>query len=50
MPLKDRKPLPQKLCVVCRRPFSWRKKWQHNWTEVKYCSDACRKFRGKKSL
>ncbi|MCA6436925.1 MAG: DUF2256 domain-containing protein [Bacteroidota bacterium] len=35
--------LPQKICVVCKRPFSWRKKWEKNWTEVKYCSKACSK-------
>ncbi|MFM6976988.1 MAG: DUF2256 domain-containing protein [Sphingobacteriaceae bacterium] len=35
--------LPVKLCVVCQRPFTWRKKWAKNWEGVKYCSDACRK-------
>jgi hypothetical protein len=35
--------LPQKVCSVCGRPFSWRKKWEKVWAEVKYCSDACRK-------
>lgn len=34
--------LPQKTCVQCRRPFTWRKKWARVWTEVKYCSDRCR--------
>lgn len=34
--------LPEKICVVCQRPFTWRKKWEKNWHEVKYCSDACR--------
>jgi hypothetical protein len=34
--------LPQKICVVCKRPFAWRKKWEKVWSEVKYCSDACR--------
>jgi len=34
--------LPTKICVVCQRPFVWRKKWEKNWDEVKYCSDACR--------
>ncbi len=37
--------LPEKTCVVCGRPFTWRKKWEKNWDEVKYCSDACRKRR-----
>ena len=34
--------LPQKMCVACKRPFAWRKKWAATWDEVRYCSDACR--------
>jgi len=34
--------LPQKLCVQCKRPFTWRKKWERVWDEVRYCSDRCR--------
>jgi hypothetical protein len=34
--------LPTKLCPVCNRPFTWRKKWALVWDEVRYCSDACR--------
>ncbi|MBL7777020.1 MAG: DUF2256 domain-containing protein [Chitinophagales bacterium] len=34
--------LPQKICEVCNRPFSWRKKWQKVWKEVKHCSNKCR--------
>ncbi|MBD0849718.1 DUF2256 domain-containing protein [Maribacter arenosus] len=34
--------LPQKICPVCLRPFSWRKKWELNWEDVKYCSKRCR--------
>jgi len=34
--------LASKVCVVCRRPFAWRKKWEKVWDEVKYCSDRCR--------
>ena len=34
--------LPEKLCLVCDRPFTWRKKWEKNWNEVKYCSKKCR--------
>ncbi|RPA68343.1 DUF2256 domain-containing protein [Cyclobacteriaceae bacterium YHN15] len=33
--------LPFKICPVCQRPFSWRKKWQKNWESVKYCSKKC---------
>ncbi|MGA0107719.1 MAG: DUF2256 domain-containing protein [Candidatus Nanopelagicales bacterium] len=39
----SRKPKPEKVCVVCHRPMTWRKKWEKTWDQVKYCSDACRK-------
>ncbi len=35
--------LPTKVCVQCGRPFTWRKKWERVWDEVKYCSDKCRR-------
>ncbi|MDR9403240.1 MAG: DUF2256 domain-containing protein [Halothece sp. Uz-M2-17] len=35
--------LPTKTCVVCGRPFTWRKKWADCWDEVKYCSQRCRR-------
>ncbi|NJK59354.1 MAG: DUF2256 domain-containing protein [Oscillatoriales cyanobacterium SM2_1_8] len=38
--------LPHKICPVCGRPFTWRKKWADCWEEVKYCSDRCRRQRG----
>jgi len=34
--------LPTKLCVLCGRPFVWRKKWARDWVNVKYCSERCR--------
>ncbi|MFM8952940.1 MAG: DUF2256 domain-containing protein [Planctomycetaceae bacterium] len=34
--------LPHKPCVVCGRPFAWRKKWERCWEQVRYCSDRCR--------
>ncbi|MFM8364636.1 MAG: DUF2256 domain-containing protein [Verrucomicrobiota bacterium] len=37
--------LPSKICVVCSRPFTWRKKWERCWEEVRHCSDACRRNR-----
>ncbi|MEH6657542.1 DUF2256 domain-containing protein [Leeuwenhoekiella marinoflava] len=40
--------LPEKICVTCGKPFSWRKKWEKNWQDVKYCSERCR--RNKKTL
>ncbi|WP_394224845.1 DUF2256 domain-containing protein [Pseudoalteromonas spongiae] len=33
--------LPTKICQVCERPFTWRKKWQRDWHNVKYCSKRC---------
>ena len=35
--------LPSKLCVICGRPFTWRKKWEKNWEQVRYCSERCRR-------
>jgi len=34
---------PHKTCIVCQRPFSWRKKWRNCWEEIQYCSNGCRK-------
>jgi hypothetical protein len=31
-----------KVCAACGLPFSWRKKWERDWDNVKYCSDRCR--------
>ncbi|TDF36352.1 DUF2256 domain-containing protein [Alteromonadaceae bacterium M269] len=33
--------LPTKMCPVCDRPFAWRKKWERDWENVKYCSKRC---------
>ncbi|WP_071596815.1 DUF2256 domain-containing protein [Neolewinella persica] len=33
--------LPTKVCPVCGLSFSWRKKWEKNWDDVKYCSEKC---------
>lgn len=42
---KEKKPsksnLPEKICVVCGRPFTWRKKWERCWDEVTCCSKSC---------
>ncbi|NQZ76100.1 MAG: DUF2256 domain-containing protein [Ekhidna sp.] len=35
--------LPTKNCATCGKPFSWRKKWEKVWDEVKYCSERCRR-------
>jgi hypothetical protein len=39
--------LPTKVCAACGRPFTWRKKWERDWENVRYCSDACRKHKPK---
>jgi len=44
--MSHRKPhLPTKVCVVCEKPFTWRKKWARDWNEVKFCSERCRRNR-----
>lgn len=35
--------LPEKICLYCRRPFVWRKKWWRCWDEVRFCSERCKK-------
>ncbi|WFL69445.1 DUF2256 domain-containing protein [Pantoea sp. X85] len=35
--------LPTKICTVCGRPFTWRKKWEKCWGEVRKCSERCRR-------
>lgn len=35
--------LPTKICLTCAKPFAWRKKWEREWENVKYCSDRCRR-------
>jgi hypothetical protein len=37
-----------KLCIVCHRPMTWRRKWAKTWEQVKYCSDACRRNKSSK--
>lgn len=39
--------LPVKTCIVCQKPFCWRKKWERNWGEVLYCSERCRRNKAK---
>jgi len=33
---------PTKVCPVCARPFTWRRKWAGVWEQVIYCSERCR--------
>jgi hypothetical protein len=42
--------LPQKVCVVCKRPFIWRKKWEKVWDDVKYCSERCGRNKASTSI
>jgi hypothetical protein len=42
----NKQSLPSKPCNVCGRPMNWRKKWEKNWEQVKYCSETCRRAKG----
>ncbi|MBO47683.1 DUF2256 domain-containing protein [SAR86 cluster bacterium] len=35
--------LPTKICPICKKDFSWRKKWSRDWQNVIYCSERCRR-------
>ena len=39
-----------KLCAVCKKPFTIRKKRKNNFDEVKYCSQRCRSLRTSKKI
>ena len=41
---------PVKTCPVCGRPFTWRKKWERDWDNVRYCSERCRRTGRTKSV
>ncbi len=32
-----------KTCAACGRTIEWRKKWERDWENVRFCSDACRR-------
>ncbi|MBP6655788.1 MAG: DUF2256 domain-containing protein [Propionivibrio sp.] len=49
MRVQKKSDLPSKICLCCGRPYSWRRKWAAVWTEVKYCSERCRRNRKAKS-
>ena len=34
---------PDRTCVACGRTITWRKKWERDWEQVRYCSTACRR-------
>jgi hypothetical protein len=33
---------PPKICITCKKPFEWRKKWERDWDNVLYCSKKCK--------
>ncbi|WP_232219124.1 DUF2256 domain-containing protein [Olleya marilimosa] len=39
--------LSTKICPTCKLPFTWRKKWEKSWNDVKYCSEKCRRNKTK---
>lgn len=45
--MRKKSDLPSKNCATCGLPFTWRKKWERDWDEVRYCSDRCRREKGK---
>ena len=49
MRMRKKSDLPQKTCQHCGLRFTWRKKWEKVWDEVKYCSDRCRSERKRSS-
>ena len=40
--------LPTKICPVCKKEFTWRKKWERDWDNVVYCSKKCSNAKKKK--
>ncbi|HSM28990.1 MAG TPA: DUF2256 domain-containing protein [Thioalkalivibrio sp.] len=42
--MRKKSDLPEKICVTCGRPFSWRRKWRVDWASVRYCSERCRRL------
>ena len=45
--MRKKADLPTKSCASCGLPFAWRKKWERDWEQVRYCSDRCRAARTK---
>lgn len=34
--------IESKICQVCGRTIEWRKKWERDWAQVRFCSARCR--------
>ena len=41
--IRAKSQLPEKICAACQRPFAWRKKWERDWNNVRFCSERCRR-------
>ena len=46
MKMRKKSELPSKTCETCGLPFTWRKKWERDWDNVRYCSERCRRGKG----
>ncbi|MEI6407558.1 MAG: DUF2256 domain-containing protein [Actinomycetes bacterium] len=40
--VKTKNGFAPRICAVCNLKFEWRKKWERDWEQVKFCSDRCR--------
>lgn len=40
--MRKKSDLPEKYCLHCARPFTWRRKWARSWAEIRFCSQACK--------
>ena len=38
-----------RVCTVCGRSYSWRKKWERDWRQLRYCSKRCSSRRLKRT-
>lgn len=38
-----------RVCTVCGRSYSWRKKWERDWRQLRYCSKRCASRRLKRT-
>ncbi|MBC8189502.1 MAG: DUF2256 domain-containing protein [Rhodospirillaceae bacterium] len=48
--MRRKNDLPKKTCMICGRPFAWRRKWADCWAKVRYCSERCRRGRNTKEV
>jgi hypothetical protein len=39
---KTKNAFAPKICASCGLEFEWRKKWQRDWENVRYCSEKCK--------